>query len=128
MTPAQLVASIAQVGYVPAIAAVDLPEVPPAPVGESQTFAADPLSGPACLLDPESQRDLGQTLALQLVIESDGRVSDVFVWGDPPNVSPAYVELATCMVKNWQFEPAQNGTTAVASDILIVYLTINVNR
>lgn len=132
--PTNLVANIVGVDSIPVDEAYDTPQVLPSPVSTIQRFTPDPtLSDPfnpnACALDPDSQRDLGQEVALQLVVQSDGQVVDAIAREQGTNLNPAYVELATCLVKTWQFNPAynvtENGNEAVFSDHLVVRIVIN---
>ncbi|NJN88797.1 MAG: hypothetical protein HC881_24080, partial [Leptolyngbyaceae cyanobacterium SL_7_1] len=134
--PTSLTASIVGIASLPPDEAYDIPQVLPSPVSSTQSFTPDPsIRDPfdpnSCILDPESQRDLGQEVPLQLVIEPNGQVQQAVLRDQGSSLSLAYIELATCLVKTWQFNPAynptENGNEPVFSDHLIVRIVINSN-
>jgi hypothetical protein len=96
----------------------------------SPAIPVDPMAGNACILNPESQRFLGTAVALRILVEADGSISQTFVAehtspeSTTPQVSEAYLELAQCLVRSLPFQPATQEGSPVASDNLIVHITI----
>jgi hypothetical protein len=91
----------------------------------SPPIPVDPLAGDACILDPESQRFLGTEVQLRLLVEADGSVSEAYPAESATHqASEAYLELAQCLVRSLLFQPALQGGEPVASDNLIVNMTV----
>jgi TonB family protein len=99
-----------------------MPDTIARPKDESQTFSADPTTS-LCRITPEAARYLGSTVAVQVVTNETGQVTEAIVRQSSQN--SAYDELATCMVKQWQFEPATKQGQPVQSDALIVAIRIS---
>lgn len=91
------------------------------PKQEVQTFAANSGSSP-CVMSPEAVPFLGKTVAMEVMTDASGQVVDTVTQESSQN--PAYDELATCLVKNWDFEPAIAQGQPVATDGLVVRITI----
>lgn len=91
------------------------------PKQEVQTFAANSTSSP-CMMSPEAVPFLGKTVAMQVMTDESGQVVDTVT--QESSQSTAYDELATCLVKNWDFEPAIAQGQPVATDGLVVRITI----
>jgi hypothetical protein len=126
--PAQYTASIMGIEEVPTEVVGDRPEISAFPLGESfQTFISDPTDPNSCVFAPESYRDFGQEVALRVVVEADGLVSQTFPQGDTSRLSEEYLRLADCVIKRWTFSPAYNGDQPVVSDRLIIRLVIDSN-
>lgn len=91
------------------------------PKQEVQTFAANSSSSP-CVMSPEAVPFLGKTVEMEVMTDELGQVVDTVTQESSQN--PAYDELATCLVKNWEFEPAIARGQPVATDGLVVRITI----
>lgn len=92
------------------------------PKTEVQTFSSNPANSP-CLVTPEAVRFLGKTVAMQVVTDKTGQVIQTRTQESSQN--PAYDALATCLVKNWEFEPAIARGEPVENDGLVVRITID---
>jgi TonB family protein len=92
------------------------------PKTEVQTFSSNPSMSP-CLVTPEAVQFLGKTVAMQVVTDETGKVVDTVT--QESSESREYDELATCLVKNWSFEPAIARGEPVANDGLVVRITID---
>jgi hypothetical protein len=109
--------------------ASDIPLVRRAtPKETSQQFVLDP-SQFACtsLVTPEASRDLGQPVTLALAIDAQGQVTDITTRA-ADFLSPDYLALAQCIVKQWAFDPAidqtEQGETIPRPDNATVTLTL----
>lgn len=91
------------------------------PKQEVQTFTANSTSSP-CVVSPEAVPFLGKTVAMEVMTNESGQVVDTVTQESSQN--PAYDELATCLVKNWDFEPATAQGQPVATNGLVVRITI----
>lgn len=91
------------------------------PKQEVQTFAANSAGSP-CLMSPEAVPFLGKTVAMEVMTDESGQVIETVT--QESSQSTAYDELATCLVKNWDFEPAIAQGEPIATDGLIVWITI----
>lgn len=112
------------------------PEQLPEPLEIQRTFEADPRLS-ACAPDPESDRQLGDTVSLRVRVEPDGRVIPVALMdpsrpdaaGAPSSVAIAegspYAQLAACILTDWAFQPAQRAGVPVANDQLTISMQIN---
>lgn len=104
----------------------DPPDVAASPRFTTLAFtAADALEPNACPFDPMTMNERGASVSFQVVVEADGRVSQVFL--RDATASAEYVALAQCLIqRRWEFNPAtsENGAP-VASSNLIVTITIN---
>jgi TonB family protein len=105
----------------PAPDAIELPDTIARPRQDSETFAADPRRSP-CLITPEVLPYLGETVAVQVTTNEAGQATDASV--RQSSRSPVYDDLAVCMVKQWQFEPAIDQGTPVPSSALVVAVRI----
>jgi outer membrane biosynthesis protein TonB len=78
------------------------------PKETSQQFVLDP-SQFACtrFVTPEADRDMGQAVTLNLAIDAQGQVTDITA---REALSPAYLDLARCIVSTWSFDPAIDQT------------------
>lgn len=92
------------------------PDTTARPKEESQTFSADPTTS-LCAITPEAVQYLGSTITVQVVTNETGQVTEAIV--QEPSPSPAFDELATCMVKQWQFEPAIKEGQPVPSNVVV---------
>ena len=123
-TPQQAVPVMLTASVTPAEPAPDanaLPDAIARPLQDSETFAADPRSSP-CLITPEVIPYLGETVAVQVTTNEAGQATDASV--RQPSSSPVYDDLAVCMVKQWQFEPAISQGNPVPSNALVVAVRI----
>lgn len=92
------------------------------PTTEVQTFSANSTVSP-CPVTPEVVQFLGETVAMQVATDESGNVVQTVT--REPSQSPAYDDLATCLVKNWEFTPAIAQGEPVANDGLVVRITID---
>ncbi|MBF2047829.1 MAG: hypothetical protein IGS54_10775 [Elainella sp. C42_A2020_010] len=92
------------------------------PKTEVKTFPSHPTVSP-CEVTPEAVQFLGKTVAMRVATDETGQV--VRTVTHESSDSRAYDELATCLVKNWSFEPAIAGGEPVADDKLLVRITID---
>jgi hypothetical protein len=96
------------------------------PKQPNQQFILDP-STSDCISTPEADRDMGQSVTLNLVINDQGQVTDV-TQISTNSLSSDYIALAQCIVKQWAFDPAidqtEQGTTIPRPDNATVTLTL----
>ncbi|MBD2098611.1 hypothetical protein H6F90_26465 [Trichocoleus sp. FACHB-591] len=108
----------------------DIPDYPAEPKVTNQTFFSD-ASSFGCLLEPESRRYYGELVELRITIDEQGRVSnrEGEIEVIKPSASPAYDELAKCVITSWDFTPASNlikeNEKSEVSSNLNVSITIN---
>lgn len=76
-----------------------------------------------CRVTPEVMQFLGKTVALQVETDATGQVINTTT--QESSQSPAYDQLAVCLVKTWEFRPAIARGEAVANDGLVVRITID---
>ncbi len=76
-----------------------------------------------CRVTPEVMQFLGKTVALQVATDASGQVINTAT--QESSDSLAYDQLATCLVKTWEFRPAIAQGRAVANDGLVVRITID---
>ncbi|WP_088893024.1 energy transducer TonB [Leptolyngbya ohadii] len=91
------------------------------PIQETETFTADPTSSP-CLITPDVLPYRNRTVAVQVTTNEAGQATDASV--RQSSGSPVYDELAVCLVRQWQFEPATDQGVPVVSDALVVAVRI----
>jgi hypothetical protein len=91
------------------------------PKQEVQTFAANSTNSP-CTVSPEAVPFLGKTVEMQVMTDESGQVVDTVTQESSQSI--AYDELATCLVKNWEFEPAIAQGQPISTDGLVVRITI----
>ncbi|MGF1536367.1 MAG: hypothetical protein ACFB4J_07785 [Elainellaceae cyanobacterium] len=109
---------------------------PPYPLENPRTFEADPQTS-VCIPDPESVRRLGDTVSLQVTVDSLGQVVPIALV-DPDRLSAegepilipveagqSYEALAICVLQEWDFEPAIADGVPVPSSPLIVSVQIS---
>lgn len=105
----------------------DIPSYPAQPKASSQEFLADAVSS-ACLLTPESAAYLGQSVALRITVDDQGRVVTDGTAIRQSSGSDAYDQLALCVISGWEFSPAfdrlETGDSPIYSN-LDVNLTIS---
>lgn len=101
----------------------DIPDQIPAPLVQSQEFVSDPTQS-LCTITPETIRYLGETVSMQVEVDDQGNVVQTFL-RDPMPASQEYGDLAQCLIKTWEFQPAISGGQAIASDHVIVSITIS---
>jgi len=80
---------------------------------------------PPCAVTPEAVYFLGKTVAMRVITNTTGQVVQTVTEASSRNL--AYDELATCLVRNWNFKPAIDRGQPVASDGLVVQITIDRN-
>lgn len=120
MIPSQLTASLTATPLPPESSQV-LDEVAQ-PTSEVQTFSARSATAP-CPVAPEAVPFLGKTVAMQVITDEKGKVIRTIT--QESSQSFAYDQLATCLVKNWDFEPAIARGQPVSDDGLVVRITID---
>lgn len=118
--PSQLTASLTATPLPPESSQV-LDEVAQ-PTSEVQTFSARSATAP-CPVAPEAVPFLGKTVAMQVITDEKGKVIRTIT--QESSQSFAYDQLATCLVKNWDFEPAIARGQPVTDDGLVVRITID---
>lgn len=91
------------------------------PLQETETFTNDPTRSP-CLITPDVIPYLSKTVAVQVTTNEAGQATDASV--RQSSGSPVYDNLAVCMVRQWQFEPATDQGVPVVSDALVVAVRI----
>ncbi|NJO80169.1 MAG: hypothetical protein HC827_17745 [Cyanobacteria bacterium RM1_2_2] len=91
------------------------------PKQEVQTFAANSVGSP-CVMSPEAVPFLGETVAMEVMTDEAGQVVETVT--QESSQSTAYDALAVCLVKNWDFEPAIAQGEPIATDGLVVWITI----
>ncbi|MGG6292921.1 energy transducer TonB [Leptolyngbya sp. AN02str] len=122
--PTNLQANIISFGTVPLEEnPTDIPEQPAQAIQPSMSFVSDPMTPGSCIVPPESVSWFGAEIAIRVTVGADGRVLQTQVREGPG--SPDYAELAECLIRQWQFNPASTSGIPVVSDNLIVYLTVN---
>jgi hypothetical protein len=90
--------------------------VPPEPITATVTYDPTAIEFGDCSLSAGSVSDFGETVYLQVTVEVDGSVSNTQVHSNTdPRVSEAYLELAQCLMKTWQFTPAQDAVVDAAT-------------
>lgn len=92
------------------------------PETEVQRFSSNPAASP-CLVTSEAVKFLGKTVAMQVATDETGQVLQTVT--QESSQSPAYDALATCLVRNWRFEPAIAQGEPIANDGLVVRITID---
>ena len=75
---------------------------------------------PPCTVTPEVLYFLGKTVAMRVTTNTNGQVMQTVTEESSQNL--AYDELATCLVRNWDFKPATAQPTASR---LFVWITID---
>lgn len=124
-TPAGFTASIVNVSSPTDVP--DVPAYPAQPKASSEQFLADAASS-ACLLTPDSANYFGQSVALRITVDDQGRVLEDATQVRQPSGSGDYDQLAICVINGWQFSPAFNRTDSGDSPVfsnLDVSLTIS---
>ncbi len=95
----------------------------------SREFENNPAAS-SCIADPESRSAFGQTVRfrveLQTVSESKATVSQVQPIGPVPN--NAYVRLAECMVRQWEFAPEVDNFGGASPPFSQVTVSITINQ
>lgn len=114
--PVRLTASLTAT---PAPDATELPDAIARPSEESETL--DPRSS-SCQITPDVLPYLGQTVAVQVTTNEAGQATDTRI--RQSSNSPVYDDLALCMVRQWQFEPAMREGSPVVSDALVVAVRV----
>lgn len=117
--PSQLTASLTTAN--PGVGEGEEPDETAYPKTETQTFSSNPDS--PCVMQPEAVPFLGKTVAMQVMTDELGQVVDTVT--QESSQSQAYDELAICLVKNWGFEPALAKGQPIATDGLVVRITID---
>ncbi|MGP1371738.1 MAG: hypothetical protein ACTS3T_02845 [Almyronema sp.] len=109
----------------------DIPDILPALVNEGrQQIVLDPLQGTCDLPSPEVTQFIqtGASVALQVVVEADGRVSGAFVKNT--SGSFGFDTLMRCLLVEaqvFEFYPAQSGGAAVPTDQIILQVSVTPN-
>ena len=78
---------------------------------------------PPCAVTPEAIYFLGKTVALRVTTNATGQVVQTVTEQSSRNL--AYDDLATCLVRNWDFKPVVAHSQSVAPEGLVVHITID---
>ena len=127
--PVQLVATMQAADVPPA----QLENPPPDTIAQpteiangvsSYSFVADPKVS-SCIPDPAAASAIGSGTKVPIQVSTDalGKVLETTVL--QPSQNPSYDQLATCLVKNWSFQPAIAAGLPVPSKALVVLVTID---
>lgn len=122
-TPVRLLASLT-FDRIPADEAGDDPEQLAAPIDDIATQEiADPRTSPCfSAIQPEALRSLGTSVGFQVSTDPTGAITQTLLRESSQNA--AYDALAQCLVQQWQFNPATTAGEPVASNALLVRITI----
>lgn len=124
VTPGQVTASVQAEPMPVTEYSRDIPDTAAQPLGQSQTFILNPLQNACTVPDPVVWQYLGQTVSMQMLVNPSGQAESIAL--RQSSGSPAYDDFAACLVENhWQFQPATMGGEPVASDHLIVHVTLS---
>lgn len=124
------------------LAAVDTAEPSvdslPQPIPAEKTITLDPVQW-VCTMTPDSESELGTPVAIRVGVDAAGRVSQAQLgWVDsssanrsgatfseiPPEAATEYQVFAQCLIEQWDFAPAMRDGLEVASNQLLVYVTV----
>lgn len=109
--------------------ATDIAEQPATPQTVRQDFTYNPAGGNAglssCEVGPEVVPALGQTVAMQVVVDATGQVVETVLRPESAGVGEPYATLAQCLVRQWKFNPASNQGVPVADSNLVVSIQVN---
>jgi TonB family protein len=88
------------------------------------SFVADPTTS-ACLPNAEAVPSIEAetAVAVQVVTNEQGQVEEAILRQSSEN--PAYDDLVICLVENWEYQPAIAQGQPVASNALMVWVTVS---
>jgi len=122
-SPTSLNVSVVSISQLPPNETADTPDQSAVLLNNSFTVIADPTQPGACELTPESVNFFGATVAMQVTVELDGRVSKTQI--RQSSGSTEYDNLASCLVEqNLRFTPASTDGIETPSDNLVVSITV----
>jgi len=124
VTPARFVASVSA-SPIPPEEATDIPEQIAQPIESRRDFVNDAATS-ACEVAPEVMGYLGAPADFRIVIDTDpndpsvGYIAPDEITLRQTSGSPAYDDLAACLLRDWEFRPAiSQGTPPPSSEIII---------
>lgn len=105
----------------------DVPDTNAAPLQSQDTFLLSDAQSPCQLTDPAAWQFMGQSVSAQVIVDLTGQAQ--IIPGTQQGTGNAdYDQFAACLVEqHWQFTPATMDGQPVASDNLIVSITLNRN-
>lgn len=118
--------------YRPDGTGVDAHTSPPVPIQTERTFSFEE-SG-TCVVGRQSSLSNGMEIEFRVTVDEKGQVLDADVVNDavndiPPthNIDLAYIELAECVIKQWEFEPAYDiPGQPVRDDNLVIAIALQI--
>jgi len=123
-SPTSLNVSVVSISQLPPNETADIPDQIAVLLANSFTVIADPTQPGDCELTPERVNFFGATVAMQVTVELDGRVSETQI--RQSSGSTEYDNLASCLVEqNLRFTPASTDGIETPSDNLVVSITVD---
>jgi len=123
-SPTSLNVSVVSISQLPPNETADTPDQSAVLLTNSFTVTVDPTQLGACELTPERVNFFGETVAMQVTVELDGRVSKTRI--RQSSGSTEYDNLASCLVEqNLRFTPASTDGIETPSDNLVVSITVD---
>ena len=114
--------------YRPDGSGVDAHTSPPIPIQTERTFSFEE-SG-TCVVGRQSSLSNGIEIEFRVTVDEQGQVLDADVVNDispTHNADPAYIELAECVIKQWEFEPAYDiPGQPVRDDNLVIAIALQI--
>jgi hypothetical protein len=95
---------------------------PPQLIDYAREFIDDPTQT-TCEITPAIRASLGDRVQLQVSLTAEGEVDQVRSLNVPP-IAPDYDRFLDCLLRTWDFSPAERAGQPVASDALIVELSL----
>jgi len=122
-SPTSLNVSVVSISQLPPNETADTPDQSAVLLTNSFTVIADPTQSGDCELPPESVNFFGETVAMQVIVEQNGRVSEAPIRRS--SGSTEYDNLASCLVKqNLRFTPASSSGGVILRSNLVVSITV----
>jgi len=114
---------VVSISQLPPNETADPPDRSAVLLNDSFTVIADPTRPGDCELTPESVNFFGATVAMQVIVEQNGRVSEAPIRRS--SGSTEYDNLASCLVKqNLRFTPASSSGGVILRSNLVVSITV----
>ncbi len=100
----------------------DIYDQPPQLRDYSDQFRDDPTTT-SCRMTPEARQNLGEPVRFRVELDRQGQVVSLRSLTQTP-LNPDYINLADCLVREWEFTPAQMEGQPVANSDLVVELAV----
>ncbi|HEY9818146.1 MAG TPA: hypothetical protein V6D20_20430 [Candidatus Obscuribacterales bacterium] len=100
----------------------DLYDQPPQLRQYSDQFRDDPTTT-SCRMTPDARQNLGEPVRFRVELDRQGQVVSLRSLTQTP-LNPDYINLADCLVRTWEFTPAQMEGQPVANSDLVVELAV----